>query len=317
LKKQTPVAVDRLEIYVVIDNYIDDALPESPGVRRHRLGRNGKLPINSFLAEHALCLLLTATIGSRRIQLVLDAACSPEALPHNLAFGQVDLSGAGEVVISHGHEDHMGALPQLLREMSCPARVYAHPTSFYTPRYYRTDDGELRLEPAFERDWITSAGAELIETAGPTFAGEGVFLITGEIPRKSGFERALPGSVMEVDGRLVPDPIADDQAVVVFVRDHGLVVLTGCAHAGVINTVHYARQLTGCDEVHAVVGGFHLAGDPFRPALQPTVDALTEISPRLLIPMHCTGVEAKDLIHRRFPGRTVVSGVGSTFVLPV
>ncbi len=316
MKKRTLVAVDRLEVFVVVDNYVDDALPESPLVRRYRLGKDGRLPIDSFLAEHALCLLLTATAGSERARLVLDAACTPVVLPHNLSFGGVNLGRVTEVVISHGHEDHMGALPQLLQEMAAPARVYVHPGAFHTPRYYRTDDGELLLEPAFEREWITAAGAELVETSGPVPAGEGMFLITGQIPRRTGFEKALPGSVMEVKGRLVPDVIIEDQAVVVLIRNYGLVILTGCAHAGVINTIRYARELTGCDEVYAVVGGFHLAGAPLRPALQPTVEALTEIGPRLLVPMHCTGVEAKSLLHRRFAQHTLVSGVGSTFLFP-
>lgn len=316
MKRYVPVAVDRLKVFVVVDNYIDDALPESPAVRRHRLGKDGRLPIDSYLAEHALCLLLTATAGAERHQLVLDAACTPVALPHNLRFGQVELDGVAEVVISHGHEDHMGALAQLLRETGAGTRVYVHPGAFHSPRYYRTDDGELLLEPVFKRDRIASAGAEVVETPGPAFAGEGVFLITGRIPRRTAFEKALPGSMMLVDGRMVPDPIIDDQAVVVRLRDHGLVVLTGCAHAGVINTVRYARELTGCDEVWAVIGGFHLAGVPFQPALQPTIEALAEIDPRLIIPMHCTGVEAKALMHRRFPEGTLISGVGSTFIFP-
>lgn len=313
----SPVHVDHVEIYVLVDNYVDGGLTESAGVRRYSLGHDGKLPINSFLAEHAISLIVTASVGNKSHRLILDAGCSPEALPHNLEFGEVNLNDVNDVVISHGHEDHMGALPQLLARMPNPAKVYAHPVAFHSPRFYLADSGDLLLEPKFEREWITSAGGELIETPGPTLAGEGTFVITGEIPRTNDFEKALPGSLMEVDGQLVPDSIIDDQAVVVVLKNHGLVVITGCAHAGVINTVNYARKLTGIDRVYAVIGGFHLSGQPFRHALEPTLDALRMFDPQVLVPMHCTGIEAKSLLYREMPDRIKISGVGTTFSLPL
>ena len=121
---------------------------------------------------------------------------------------------------------------------------------------------------------------------------------------------------MEVDGQLVPDEVSDDQAVIVVLKDHGIVVLTGCAHAGIINTIDFARNLTGVDRVYAVIGGLHLSGEPFRDALRPTVDALKELDPQVLVPMHCTGIEAKSLLQREMPDRAKVSGVGTTFILP-
>jgi 7,8-dihydropterin-6-yl-methyl-4-(beta-D-ribofuranosyl)aminobenzene 5'-phosphate synthase len=313
----SPVPVDRLEIYVLVDNYVDGGLPVSAGVKRYELGRDGKLPINSFLAEHALCLVITAKVGTKSHRLILDAGCSTAALPHNLEFGDVNLDDVEDVVISHGHEDHMGALPQLLARMPRSTKVHAHPAAFHSPRFYRADSGELLLQPRFQRSWITEAGAKLIETPGPTLAGEEVFLITGEIPRSNNFEKALPGSLMEVDGELVPDKIIDDQAVIVALKGHGIVVLTGCAHAGVINTTDFARKLTGIDRVYAVIGGYHLSGEPFRDALRPTLDALREFDPRVLVPMHCTGVEAKSLLQQEMPDRAQVSGVGTTFILPL
>ncbi len=311
------IEVDSLDIYVLVDNYVDGGLPGGPGVRRYKLGYDGKLPINSFLAEHALSLILTATTGTDQRRIILDAACCPLALPHNLTFGEIDLNGLESVVISHGHEDHMGALPQLLEKMDRPVRVYAHPVAFHVPRYYRTDEGEMLLEPKFEREWVTSAGGEVIETPGPTLIEDGSFLITGEIPRKTDFEKALPGSLMEVHGQLVPDVILDDQAVVVALKGHGLVVVTGCAHAGVVNTLRYAQDVTGIETIYAVIGGFHLSGDPFQSARQPTVNALRKLDPKTIIPMHCTGAEAKKMIENAFPEQTLISGVGTTFSLPI
>jgi len=317
MKNYLPLNLDHLEIYVIVDNYIDDSLLWSPGVKRYTLGKNGKLPINSFLAEHALSLLITAVYGSKTYQLVLDAACTKEVLPHNIKFAEIDLSKVETVVISHGHEDHMGALPELLKLTHKNTKVYAHPASFHTPRYYRTDSGELLLEPAFEKKWITIANARLIETPDPLLICENTFLITGEIPRKTEFENALPGSLMESNGKLIPDIITDDQAIICIIKDKGLVIISGCAHAGIINTIDYARKLTGIESVYAVIGGFHLGGEPFQQAIQPTIDALKSINPQFIVPMHCTGIEAKEMIRNQFPNQSAVSGVGSTFQLPI
>jgi len=317
MKSFLPFNLDHIEIYVIVDNYIDDSLLWSPGVKRYTIGKDGRLPINSYLAEHALSLLITAVAGSKKYQLVLDAACTKEVLPHNIKFAEMDLSKVEDIVISHGHEDHMGALPELLKLTGKRTKVYVHPAAFHTPRYYRTDAGELLLEPVFEKKWITSVNARLVETPDPRLICKNTILITGEIPRKTQFEKALPGSLMECNGELIPDSIVDDQAIISVIKDKGLVVISGCAHAGIINTINYAKKLTGVESVYAVIGGFHLGGEPLQQAVQPTIDALKDINPQFVIPMHCTGIEAKEMIRQQFPGQSAVSGVGSTFQLPV
>jgi 7,8-dihydropterin-6-yl-methyl-4-(beta-D-ribofuranosyl)aminobenzene 5'-phosphate synthase len=175
----------------------------------------------------------------------------------------------------------------------------------------------LLLEPAFEKEWITSENAQLVETYDPILICKNTILITGEIPRKTKFENALPGSLMESEGKLIPDNIADDQAIICIIKNKGLVIISGCAHAGIINTIDYARKLTGVHEVYAVIGGFHLGGELFQQAVQPTIDALKDINPQFIVPMHCTGIEAKEIIRQEFPGHSAVSGVGSTFQLPI
>lgn len=141
-------------------------------------------------------------------------------------------------------------------------------------------------------------------------------LITGQIHRTTEFETGFPIHWARRGKKWEPDPlIHDDQALVVNLKSKGLVVLTGCGHAGAINTVRQARTLTGVERVHAIIGGFHLSGPLFEPIVAPTVAALRELSPELIVPAHCTGWRATHAIAHEFPDAFVQNSVGTTFVL--
>lgn len=309
--------VDRLEILVVVDNYADTLLPSAAGVIRPAVGKNGSLPSDTLLAEHGLCLLLTAERGERRSQLILDAGYSPVAAPRNLRTMGIDrqLDSVAGLVISHGHEDHVGSAMELVSMTGNPP-LWIHPEAFRHPRFFRADDGTTyRIPELLERSELQEAGIDVCDVEAPSVVDD-VFLLTSEIPRVTSFERGLPGSVHEVDGELVPDAVIDDQAVVVDVAEHGLVVVSGCAHAGIVNTVLYARRLTSGRPIHAVIGGFHLSGPSFREAITPTLDAIEQEHPDRVVPMHCTGVEAKRHFRERFGVSCAESAVGTTFVFP-
>jgi 7,8-dihydropterin-6-yl-methyl-4-(beta-D-ribofuranosyl)aminobenzene 5'-phosphate synthase len=119
-----------------------------------------------------------------------------------------------------------------------------------------------------------------------------------------------------IDGKWQPDPwVHDDQAVIMNVKSKGLVVLTGCGHAGVVNTVAHAKNITGVNEIHAVIGGFHLTGPVFEPIIAPTVQALKEFNPSIIVPEHCTGWRAMHEIAREFPSAFVPNSVGTRLVI--
>lgn len=309
-------AVDGLEVLVVVDNYADTLLPSGPGINRHPIGEDGRLPPDTLLAEHGLCLLLKARSGGRSRAVLLDAGYSPVAAPRNLDRLGEELENVGALVISHGHEDHVGAAVSLLGRLARPT-IVLHPEAFHAPRYWCAVDGTLYCVPELlKRKELTAKGIRIVESRGPTVIGDGLFLVTGEIPRATSFEHGLPGSVKEVDGTLVPDPVVDDQAVVVDVRGHGLVVISGCAHAGIVNTVQYARELVEHRAVCAVLGGFHLSGDPFRAAIEPTIDALRRENLSRIVPMHCTGVDAVSRMRTAFGNACGISAVGTRFTFP-
>jgi 7,8-dihydropterin-6-yl-methyl-4-(beta-D-ribofuranosyl)aminobenzene 5'-phosphate synthase len=139
-------------------------------------------------------------------------------------------------------------------------------------------------------------------------------LITGEVDRTTPFEKGFAVHQAYRDDAWVPDPlILDDQALIVHVRDKGLVVLTGCGHAGIVNIVRYAQRLTNVSKVHAVIGGFHLSGALFDPIVDATVDALAGIAPDVIVPAHCTGLRAVRAIAGRFPDAFIQNSVGTRF----
>jgi len=222
----------------------------------------------------------------------------------------VDLTTLGAIALSHGHYDHTGGLPAV-RQAAPAAPLFAHP-GVARRRYARNPDGSTRevgppeaARAALEPDpklWQPS------KTPVEVLSG---FFLTGEIPRETGFEDTGGAFFLDEEARLA-DPIEDDQALFFDSRD-GVVVLLGCAHAGVINTIRHISRLTGGSPLHAVLGGLHLVNaTPER--LGRTIEALRAFAPRVLGPAHCTGLAAQSRLWSRFPGEIAACAVGSRFV---
>ncbi len=159
-------------------------------------------------------------------------------------------------------------------------------------------------------------GIELLVERGPSFVINGKLLVTGQIERTTDFEQGLKNQQAEIDGTWQPDPwVYDDQAIVINVRNKGLVVATGCGHAGVINILRQARSQTGIEQIYALLGGFHLSGALFEPIIPQTVEALQQIKPAVVVPAHCTGWRATQRIAQAMPDAYTPNSVGTTFVL--
>ena len=170
--------------------------------------------------------------------------------------------------------------------------------------------------PVTSRSALEGAGFEIVEEQQPSFLLDGSVLVTGEVDRTTPFETGFAGHEAHLRGSWEPDPlILDDQALVMRFADRGLVVLTGCGHAGIINVVRHAQRLTSESRVAAVIGGFHLSGPMFEPIIEPTVAAFDELQPALLMPAHCTGWRAVHRLAGRFPDAFVQSAVGTTVSL--
>jgi 7,8-dihydropterin-6-yl-methyl-4-(beta-D-ribofuranosyl)aminobenzene 5'-phosphate synthase len=154
----------------------------------------------------------------------------------------------------------------------------------------------------------------LHQTKGASTLASDLVLVTGEVERVTDFERGFPWAEAKMDGDWVVDPFHDDQGVAVKVKDRGLVVIGGCSHAGIINTVRHIQKVAGTDKVHAVLGGFHLSGPIFEPIVGQTIQEMKKIGPALVVPMHCTGWKAINQFAREMPEQFVLNSVGTTYV---
>lgn len=306
--------VERIEITTLVDNITDLLLESSDHVKRAPRIREGA-PAPPLLAEHGFSAIVRVTDSNGKSNSVLlDAGLSETTMLINADRLGVDFGEIEAVVISHGHVDHIKALMPALERLRPGIPIVIHPHAF-NPRLIKIPDGtQVRMTP-LDPDALEQAGAKIVRETGPSLVADGKILVTGQIPRLTDFEFGFPVQYAIVDGVEQHDPLTpDDQSLVVAVRGKGLVIISGCAHAGIINTLKYARELTGLEKVHAVVGGFHLGGPLYESVIGPTVDAIEEIGPDFLLPTHCTGLAAMNEFARRMPDAFIQNSVGTRLI---
>ncbi|MDD5142693.1 MBL fold metallo-hydrolase [Methanoregula sp.] len=301
---------DRVEITVLVDNYTDSLIntPSTPVDRR--------LPYNPdrrLLAEHGLSCHVKVFSGNKEHAILLDAGLSDTCLPWNAFQVGVSLAGIEAVVLSHGHYDHTGALEHAVAGAGRQVPLIAHPDAFL-PRRRNIPGAGVFGQRSPDIVALKKAGADIKMRSKPSTLAAGHILVTGEVEWKVRFEKGLPGAEIERDGKWTPDSIRDDQALVMNVKEKGLVVVSGCAHAGIINTVEYAKRITGIDRVHAVLGGFHLSGKAYEKIVPPTIDAMKKINPDYIVPMHCTGWTTINRFMGAMPEKCILNTVGTTYV---
>lgn len=333
--------VDNVSITILMDNFIDFLLTSTEHAARPSVTKDEKIRLlPPPIAEHGFSALVKAekrikennNTDKNNVQtqstvntFLFDTGISENGIIHNAKVFGVNISEIDGIILSHGHFDHFGGLLNTLRDISINDRrtgvdLFLHPDSFLK-RWEVFPDGKKAKMPFLDEGQLEKERAKIHKNKNPIYLPNNDFpfiLLTGQIPRNTTFEKGFPFqyTIDSTNENLVPDPLVkDDQALILNVKDKGLVILTGCGHAGIINTINYARKLTGIEKIYAVLGGFHLPADNgiYEEAIEPTLKELQKANPDYIIPCHCTGWKATNKIVDLMPGKFIQSSVGTIF----
>jgi 7,8-dihydropterin-6-yl-methyl-4-(beta-D-ribofuranosyl)aminobenzene 5'-phosphate synthase len=319
--------VDRLEILILVDNATDMLSSTPPHVESEAAGlmrRGIRMLAGKCLccAAHGLSCLIVAHRGGASHAILFDTGPEEYSFERNVTRLGADVGTVESIVLSHGHWDHAGAMLLalgMIRNRNGGRKIpyYAHPGMFHS-RAVKMPNGVLRLmEDIPSVEDLTAFGAEVIITTEPQVLHDSMFFVSGEIPRVTPYERGFPGQVrlMEDGKNWEPDELLkDERFLAVNVAGKGLVVLSACSHAGVVNVLVHARECFPGVPLHAVMGGLHLSG-PNEAIIPQTVEGLRSFDLKTIAAGHCTGWRALTALATAFGDKVLApTAVGKRYV---
>ncbi len=264
--------------------------------------------VGNVLAEWGLSIL----VETDEVNILLDTGQSISA-SYNADILGIDLSKIDKIVLSHGHNDHTGGLRQILRKIRKEVEIIAHPDVWAVKYARREGRADRYVGIPFQRQELESLGAIFNLTTKPVKIADDI-TTTGEIPMVTDFEEIDAPLFVKEDTGWQPDKLLDDQALIIN-TEPGLVVILGCAHRGIINTLYHAQQLTGVKPIHMVLGGCHLIGAS-EERIWLTIAALRELDGQRLGLCHCTGLPAAAIIAQEFGDKFFFNNAGTRTNLP-
>jgi 7,8-dihydropterin-6-yl-methyl-4-(beta-D-ribofuranosyl)aminobenzene 5'-phosphate synthase len=316
----TPEAVDGVQVDVLVDN-VTDSLSTVPsfvetefaGLTRRR--QSGWVLGGSCLccAAHGLSCLVTVRKGKTTRTLLFDTGPEDRTFEQNVSRLGVDLGRVETIVLSHGHWDHAGAMLralQLIRDRNGGSEVpyYAHPDMFRTRATRFGNDSMRLMEDVPGVEALSAHGARVVNTTQPQLLLDGLAYVSGEIPRVTAYEHGLKGQhrrTLDGTGWELDELIMDERFVAVNVAGKGVIVLTACSHAGVVNVLKHAKTSFGDTPIHAVIGGLHLSGSNEK-IIPETVTELGHFGLSVIAAGHCTGWRAVTALANAFGDNTLV-----------
>ncbi|HHY47279.1 MAG TPA: MBL fold metallo-hydrolase [Firmicutes bacterium] len=268
-----------------------------------------------LLAQHGISFLVEARTGETSKRIVVDVGQNYAALRHNMDLLGINPRDIDMVVLTHCHYDHTTGVAALLTDIGKDdLPVIAHPDSFrlnFVTDPYLRHSGVAQGNQAPD---ITSNGGRLYLTRDPLQLMPGLST-TGEVPRVTDFEEVGLNLYTIRNGRTVRDDMIDDISLVANVKDHGIVVITGCSHAGIVNIIRQAMTMYPGEKLDGVVGGFHLLEAP-EDRIKRTVEEINKQNPRWISAGHCTGFRAQMALYAGLADRFVPLSCGKEFIIP-
>ncbi len=313
--------VEKLVVTVITDNYYDCLRwnlnpPDFKMVKRYMIG-----PESSFHAEHGLSYYVETWIGGKSYTFMFDYGLDFQGVSKNMELLKLDVKKLDALGISHGHFDHWGNLIAILKnnrtkiskgiplyvgEENFANRFAKLPPGLYDPSGMQ-DLGQLKREEIEALDLV-----KIVEIKDPTPMVPGAYF-TGNIERVTEYEKGSPILFIKRGDKMELDLFTGEQSLVFNVKGKGLVVLSSCAHAGIVNTVKHAQKMTGTDKIHVVIGGFHLIGAPML-KIEKTIADIKAINPDYIVPMHCSGWEAISTFAKEMPKQFIINTAGTSYI---
>lgn len=302
--------VDKLTIWVLADNFYDTNVAEGKNTKRYRV-----VPGKSIQAQHGLSFFVETVVDGKTSACMFDYGLDAGGVLNNIALLGLDIGRAVAFGLSHGHYDHYSSAVAIIKEQQ--SRIPAG-TPFFVGEEAFAHRFSLRpgtAEPAdlgrLQRSALEALGLKVVEVKSSTQIIPGAFF-TGNIERATDYEKVSPTALIKRGETPEPDDFRGEQALFFNVKGKGLVVVSGCAHTGIVNTVRQAQKVSGTERVHAIMGGFHLINaKPER--IQSTVADIKAMRPDHIVPTHCTGFEAIVAFSKELPEAFTLNTAGTKY----
>ena len=302
-------------ITVITDNLVDTGQPNYKIAKR--LPRINSPLDNAPHGEHGLAYQIETVVSGESHSCLFDFAADPQGVMKNMNLLKIDFKKIEALGLSHDHWDHQVALLEILkakREDFRKGIPFYVGEQFFVGTFQKRPNGSIISLLALKREEIEGLGfVKIVEITEPTPIIPGAYL-PGKVEQVTDYEKIPPSFVAKKGNEFVQETFIGEQAVILNAKGKGLVVLSSCAHRGIVNTVKHAQKMTGIEKVHAVIGGFHL-GSAKPEVIQKTIADIKAIGPDYIVPTHCTGFRAISAFAQAMPNQFILNTAGTKYII--